>query len=290
MMNLAKYYSKAFIGGYWMVGLKDKFSGSITYKKVPVPKGQWIADPFLYEYNGRHYLFVEQYFNSKNRAGIGVYEIVDGKPVHNTIVIENPYHMSYPCVFSYNGAHYMIPESSSNQTLDLYMSEDFPTKLKLKKTLINGRRLVDTTVVVREDGVFLLTYENKSNGWILYSYCLDMDDYSLSKIGETYYKTNIGRPAGHIFEQDGRLFRPAQNCSTKYGESILLYEVNEFSKDTYREKFAYEIKCSDIKFEEHFERMHTLNTDSRFEVIDVFQEHFDFFHWWKIFKRKFLKK
>ena len=44
--------------------------------------------------------------------------------------------------------------------------------------------------------------------------------------------------------------------------------------------FFCEIKCSDVKFEERFERIHTLNNDSRYEVVDVFQEHFDFFHWW----------
>lgn len=289
-MNLSKYYNKAFIGGYWMVGLMDKLDGSHIYKRVPVPSGQWLADPFLYEYNGRHFLFVEQYFNSKNRASIGVYEIEDGKPIHNSIIIDTPYHMSYPCVFLYNGTHYMIPESSSNQTLDLYVADEFPLKWSLKKTLESGRRLVDTTVVVRENVIFLLTYENNSNGWTLYSYCLDMNDYSLSKISETYYNTNVGRPAGCLFEKDGRLFRPAQNCSTKYGESLLIYEVIELSKKSYREQFVYEIKCIDVKFEEHFERIHTLNNDSRYEVVDVFQEHFDFFHWWKIFKRKFLKK
>lgn len=289
-MKLSKYYNKAFIGGSWKVGLMDKLAGDKIYKIVHTPIGQWLADPFLYEYDGQHYLFVEQYFNSKNRAGIGVYEIKDGNPINNSIIIDNPYHMSYPCVFFYKGNHYMIPESSSNQTIDLYVAEEFPQKWRHEKILVIGRRMVDTTVLVRKDAVYLITYENDSNGWVLHSYLLNMDDYSLLKIGDTHYKTNVARPAGCFFEKDGKLYRPAQNCTIKYGESLLIYEVTELSEKFYREEFAYEIKCSDIKINEHFERIHTINKDSRYTVVDVFQEHFDILHWWKIFKRKFLKR
>lgn len=273
-----------------MVGVRDKDSGSLAYKKVKAPKDQWLADPFMYEDNERHFLFVEQYFNDKNRAGLGFYEIVDGEPVNNAVIMDNPYHMSYPCVFKYKDCHWMIPESSSNQTLDLYKATEFPSKWEHVTSLIKGRRVVDTTVFVKGDDVFLLSYESVNDGFVLHALLLDMNSYSLSKIGEAHYNSNVGRPAGRLFEKDGKLYRPAQNCSTKYGESLYVYEVLELNEHSYAERFAYEIKCSDVKFEERFERIHTLNSDSRYEVVDVFQEHFDFFHWWKIFKRQFLKK
>lgn len=289
-MKFSEIYNKAFVGGYWMVGLQDSKSEALIYKKVPTSRGQWIADPFLFEDNGRHFLFVEQYFNRLNRAGLGVYEIVDGKPINNNVIIDNPYHMSYPCVFKYKGNYWMIPESSSNQSLNLYKASEFPLKWELEKTLIEGRRVVDTTVFVKGNDIYLLSYEKVSEGWQLLSYKLDMNTTTLSKISEIFYKTNIGRPAGRLFEIDGKLYRPAQNCSTKYGESLFIYEVTELSDNSYAEQFAYEIKCSDVKFEERFERIHTLNSDSRYEVVDVFQEHFDLFHWWKIMKRQYFKK
>ncbi len=282
-------YHKAFTGGQWMVGLLNKKDGQ-SYVCVKAPIGQWIADPFLFEEKGKHYLFVEQYFNSKNRAGLGVYEVIDGQPINNTIIIDNPYHMSYPCVFKYKDCHLMIPESSSNQTLDLYKATDFPFKWEHLTSLIKGRRVVDTTVFVKDDDVYLLSYESVSTGFVLHVYLLDMKSYALTEVGEACYKTNVGRPAGRLFEKDGKLYRPAQNCSTKYGESLYVYEVLELNEHSYAEQFAYEIKCSDVKFEERFERIHTLNSDSRYEVVDVFQEHFDPFHWWKIMKRKYFKK
>ncbi len=289
-MNISRLYNKAFTGGFWMVGLRDKENGSKAYKRVKAPKNQWLADPFMYEDNGRHFLFVEQYFNDQNRAGLGVYEIVEGMPVRNTVIMDNPYHMSYPCVFKYKDCHWMIPESSSNQTLDLYKATDFPSKWEHVTSLIKGRRVVDTTVFVKGDDVFLLSYESVSNQYVLHVYLLDMKSYTLTNVDEVCYKTNVGRPAGRLFEKDGKLYRPAQNCSTKYGESLYVYEVLELNNCSYSEQFAYEIKCSDVKYDGRFERIHTLNSDTRYEVVDVFQEHFDLFHWWKIFKRLFLKK
>jgi len=289
-MLFHQYYHKAFTGGQWKVGIKNRDHNEQMYKSIKAPEGQWLADPFLYEYDGKHYLFVEQYFNNINRAGIGVYEIVEGKPCNNQVIIDNPYHMSYPCVFYNNGTHWMIPESSSNQTLDLYRAQGFPFNWIHEKTLIKGRRIVDTTVYERDGTIFLLSYEKGTDGWDLVTYILNMDTYSLSMIARTHYNTNIGRPAGRLFEKDGKLYRPAQNCSVKYGESIIIYEITNLGNESYSEKFALEIKCNSIEFEEKFDRIHTYNMDSEYEVVDFFQEHFDLFNWWKILKRQYLKK
>ena len=155
---------------------------------------------------------------------------------------------------------------------------------------MKGHKVVDTTVFIKEEEVYLLSYESMSNFFMLNVYLLDMSDYTLTKVGEVRYKTNVGRPAGRLFKKNGKLYRPAQNCSEKYGESLYFYEVKELDRNSYTEQFAYEIKHNDVQCQEQFERIHTYNSDSRYEVIDVFQEKFDLFHWWKLFKRMYLKK
>lgn len=289
-MKLKSILNKAFTGGFWMVGLKDNKSGRSFFSRVQTPKGQWLADPFLVEAYGRHYLFVEQYFEEKNRAALGVYEICDGKVVNNHVVIDKPFHLSYPCVFFYQGKFWMIPESSSNKSLDLYCSKEFPYKWEHTSTLINERRVVDTTVYINDDDVFLLSYEKRGDVWALTLYSLDMNAFALDYISELKYQSNVGRPAGNLFIKDGHLCRPAQNCANKYGESILIYEIDELSNNSYCEHLIDEIKVGDIVFDEHFDRIHTFNKDSRYEVIDAFQEKLDLFRWWKIIKRQYLKK
>lgn len=288
-MNLMRFFHKAFTGGKWIVGLRNKETDN-SFTSVPILKGQWLADPFLYEYEGHHYLFVEQYFEKYNRAGIGVFEIINGKAINNITIIDNPYHMSYPCVFDYKGCHWMIPESSSNQTLDLYKADSFPSKWSHVTTIIQGRRVVDTTVYVRNDTVFLITYEKVSSGWALLVYLLDMETFVIEKVSEIEYKKNTGRPAGNIFEKDGRLYRPAQNCSEKYGESILIYEITQMTESAYQEKLAKEINKNDILFDAKIDRIHTYNQDTKYETVDAFQEQFSMFRWFKIIKRQYFNK
>src|SRR4030095_414385 len=43
------------------------------------------------------------------------------------------------------------------------------------------------------------------------------------------------RPAGRIFKKDGQLFRPAQNCSDRYGFGFNLNQIVTLSPDAYLE-------------------------------------------------------
>ena len=41
--------------------------------------------------------------------------------------------------------------------------------------------------------------------------------------------------AGHLFWHDGRLIRPGQDCTSRYGSRVILYAVECLSLDDYRE-------------------------------------------------------
>lgn len=289
-MNPIVLLRKLFLGGTWYVGLRDvSLTDGRNYKQVETPKGQWIADPFLYEEKGHHYLFVEQYFKDKQRAGIGVYDIVDGKAINNRVIIDNPYHMSYPCVFNYNGKRYMIPESSANNTVDIYMAEEFPDKWKHVKSLIKGEKYVDSTVYIFEDVYYLLSYKKVDNGWDLVVFLIDMENLELTKKAVEHFSTNIGRPGGFLFQENGKLLRPAQDCSKKYGESLIIYNVQGIKNADIQETAQGVISHRDVVFPVSIDRVHTLNTDSRYEVVDVFKEKIDLLHGIRIFKRAYLK-
>lgn len=280
---------KMFLGGVWYVGLRRIGNTPTRYVQVKTPKGQWIADPFLYETAGRTYLFVEQYFTEKQRAGIGVYEIINGEAVNNRIIIDNPYHMSYPCVFNCNGKHYMIPESSANNTIDLYEASHFPYEWKRVKSLISGEIYVDSTVYKHGDKYYLISYKKDTKGWHLVLFLLDMDKFVLNQVSEKIYDNNVGRPAGFLYMDKDLLIRPAQDCSRKYGESIILYKVNELEESGYSEEKFSIIDAQHSLFERNIDRVHTYNKTNEYEVIDVFKERIDLMHGIKIFRRAYLK-
>lgn len=289
-MELLNTLKKALIGGTWYVGIRDMESENKSYIKVQTPKGEWVADPFLFEENGKHFLFCEQYYNSKNKAGLSCYEIVNGEAVNGQLIIEEPYHMSYPCVFKYEDKYYMIPESSANDSIDLYEASSFPYSWTHKKTLLKGEKYVDTTVHIIGSKIYLLSYRKAKTGWLLVLFSLDIKNLKLYFVSSKYYESNIGRPAGSLFKDGDKLIRPAQLCKTKYGESILLYEVELDSDGKYDENLIDEIKVDSIDFPFPVNRIHTINRDSKYEVVDLFKEKIDIFRAFKIIKRAYFQK
>lgn len=290
-MKILNRLKKIFVGGTWYVGVKDFNADKPNkYVNVPTPKGQWVADPFLFEENGKHFLFCEQYDNRKNKAAISCYEIIDGEATNGTLIIEESYHLSYPCVFKIKDKHYMIPESSANNTIDLYVANEFPLKWSHKKTLLKGAKYVDSTIFYNNSEILLLSYRKVASGYELVVFSLDDDNQELDIRAVKEFNENVGRPAGFLFNQYGNIIRPAQCCQNKYGERILLYQLDRLEGNIYSEHLIHEITVDDVDFPIHVDRIHTINRDSRYEVVDLFKEKIDFLHGIKILKRAYFQK
>lgn len=290
-MTIKQFFQKAFVGGQWSVGVRKKGVGQ--YITINTPEATWIADPFLYEAAGEHYLFVELYEVAKEKACIAYYHFIDGKPVYQGKIIEQPYHMSYPCVFSYHGEHYMIPETSANQSMDLYKAVQFPSQWEKVTCLSSGNRYVDTTVLKQGDDFKLVTYRKDGGSWYLDAFALDMEKQKLERLASKKYGTNIGRPAGN-FILDSDLIRPAQNCANKYGESIILYQVDRFEEGHFEEQEKSRVEVADLPMDTKADRIHTFNQDSKYECVDVYFEKIDLLHGvktlWRAYLRKYLTK
>ena len=279
---------KALTGGEWYVAHRKK--GEKEFSIAEVPEGQWCADPFVYEVDGEHYIFVEQYKIDKDKGCIGYYRIDNGIPVNKGIIIENSYHMSYPDVFEYNGNHYMIPESSANNTVDLYVADSFPEKWRKIKTLIDGEKLVDSTVYQEGRKYYIITY-SMINGYEVRVYKLDMGLMSVTQLSSKRYSRNVGRPGGRLFWENSKLLRPAQDCSKKYGEALILDEVDQIDQNgEYIEHEVRRIDLNSIVLNKQFERVHQLTDDGMYTVIDVFKEKMDLLHGVKILRRTYLRK
>lgn len=287
--KLKSLYVKGFVGGEWKVAYRARNEINDYYRMVDAPKGMCIADPFLYEVDGRHYLFAEMFDIKKNKAAIGCYTFAEGVPKYLGKVIEESYHMSYPCVFEYKGAHYMIPETSANLSIDLYKAVEFPNKWEKVRSLCTGTRYVDTTVMKQNDTYYAVSYRKEKHHWYLDAFILDMANQRLSPIATKEYTTNTGRPAGG-FCTGNCLMRPAQNCAKKYGESIILYQVDRFDCEAYEEHEADRIEPEMLIMNERPNRVHTYNCDSLYECVDVYFEKFDPLHGVNTLWRAYLRK
>ena len=279
-MNPIDLLKKAITGGEWFVAYRK----GNKWRLAEVHGDQWCADPFIYQDGEDRFIFVEQYLKEKNKGCIGYFKFVDDIPLNQGIVIENNYHMSYPDVFKYKDRFYMIPETSANRTVDIYMAESFPNKWIKIKTLIQGEKLVDSTVYEDGGAYYLISYKLSDNEVRVYS--LDMENLEVKLISKKQYTKNTGRPGGRLFIEDGKLMRPAQDCSKKYGESLIIYQVDYLNK--YGEFVEHEVrrlKASELKLELNPERVHQLTRVGEYEVVDVYKERVDLLHAPKIFIR-----
>lgn len=282
-MRIIDKIKKAFIGGEWYVAFRTVEENK--WEIAAAPKGQWCADPFVFQDGNDHYIFVEQYRKDKDKGCIGYYKFEKGIPVNKGIIIENSYHMSYPDVFKYKDQYYMIPESSANNTVDLYIADSFPNKWHKEKTLIDDGKYVDSTVFQDKNGIYLISY-TMTNGYDIHVFSLDMIKKELTEISHKHYDKNVARPGGRLFLEDGKLIRPAQDCSKKYGESLILYTVDDLNRNgLFVEHENTKMSISNFPINIKAERVHQISCDSLYEVIDVFRERFDLLHAFKIFIR-----
>ena len=282
-MTFKRFLQKAFVGGQWYVGYRRK--GENKYRVIDTPKNMWIADPMMFSTNGEHYLFVEVYENKKKKAAIGYFHFENDVPVYKGVIINAPYHMSYPCVFEYEGIYYMIPESSANNSISLYKAEEFPNKWVKECELIKGEKYVDSTVFWENGSLGVLSYRVVKEGWELVKFDFNMKSKILQEKSVVKYQENIGRPAGYINEKN---MRPAQDCREKYGENLLIYQIDSFQP--YKERQIQKISAKMINADIKFDRVHTYTEDGTFEVVDMFKDKIDLLHGIKIFCRAYLRK
>ena len=73
------------------------------------------------------------------------------------------------------------------------------------------------------------------------------------------------RPAGSIIEKDGKILRPAQDCSIRYGYSVNINEIITLSETTYSEKTVSSITPS----EKGIYGVHTIANENNLTILDA---------------------
>ncbi|SNR67068.1 hypothetical protein SAMN04488009_3087 [Maribacter sedimenticola] len=217
---------------------------SQEYSRITPPKDRIWADPFIYYKNEKCFIFIEEMLINQNKGFISVMEIYsDGTYSKPVSIIENDYHMSYPFLFEDNDQLYMIPETGSNKTIELYKCVDFPYKWEFKKVLLEGEKAVDTTLFKHNEKYWIFTNKKEMVGASAHEELfLYYTDDVIDKKWIAHPKNPIvsdvscARSAGNIFVKDNKIYRPAQNCIIRYGYGLKIQEITVLNENEYEEK------------------------------------------------------
>jgi len=233
---------------------------------------RFYADPFVFEWQDRLYLFVEEYPYALGRGIISVAECrPDGSMEVPRAVLEEPHHLSYPQVFAHDGEVYMIPESSSGNELVLYRAEHFPHDWVREAVLVEGKRLNDMTLLVRDDRFWLFGTEQRGAGsasdtMVVYVAKALAGPWSPHPMNPILIDRRAARPGGPFIEtSDGRTLLPLQDGTDVYGGGLGIAELLTLSDDDVQFGPVHPVTPGTAWARKG---IHTLSRVGRLEVVD----------------------
>ncbi len=221
-------------------GLVADFSASPL---IVAPRGTYWADPMPVEREGRVYLFAEEYVEQTKRGRIVCLTLDGAGQVESRqVALERPYHLSYPFIFEHDGETYMIPETAENRTVELYHCAHWPERWEFVHNLMSDIYAVDSTLLNHNGRWWLFANvkgEAGASSWDELHLFFADDPLSAAwtphPLNPIVCDVSNARPAGPIFVHDGTLYRPAQDCSVRYGYAVNLNRIDALTETSYAE-------------------------------------------------------
>lgn len=244
------------------------------YRVLTPPRDYFWADPFPWVHNNQYYIFYEELPFATNRGHISCITLnKDMMPIANQMVIQQPYHLSYPFLFEYENQLFMMPETKENKTIEIYLCENFPNQWVLYKTIMSGVSAVDNTLFEENGKWWLFTNIAKEGGnaydslYLFYADSPLADTWTSHPLNPVVKNIQSARPAGRIFKKDNELIRPSQDCSIRYGYAINLNKITAINESEYSE--SLEQKITPPSQDKNILSTHTWNTIENLYVIDA---------------------
>ena len=260
----------------WAVAFREKTSKFLDKKKAFLPlkydyKG-FYADPFIYDYDGDTYLFVEYYPYWLNRGVIAY-----AKYNHNTnsfgnfkTIIKEDYHLSYPLIFTDDDNIYLMPEASASNSLYIYKCINFPDVWEKHAILIDNVKLVDTTPFIYNEEFYAFTKVNDNIDSPMMLLKISTEDWSVINKSIVTDDISISRPGGKVITSDGEYYLVTQDCKDDYGTAINFIRFTIDSDMNVDFKLLKKVTANDIQIRgvRNIKGIHTYNFNSQLELID----------------------
>mgnify|MGYP006077186209 CR=1 FL=1 len=259
----------------WFIGInlkEENFIGNFSnnFFQVKNKFNEYLADPFLFTYENKSYLFCESYDFIKKKGVIKSGLINEKGECHNLeIALEELHHLSFPYIFNDNGEIYMIPESAKNESVNLYKCLKFPHEWTLEKKILSNVKAVDTSILFYENIYWLFTtvVDLQGTSSDLHIYYADnlLGEWMPHKNNPIFSDVSRSRNAGRIAIYKDNILRPSQSCLTRYGEKVVFNKIDILNKDAFKESFYDEIDCKSIP---NADGLHTWNKNKDFLAFD----------------------
>lgn len=209
----------------------------LTVRDVRDVRAAFVADPFMVQHEGAWVLFFEVFNEAVRRGEIAYATSRDGVQwQYQHVILRESFHLSYPYVFWWNDAFYMVPETAAAGEVRLYRARRFPDMWSVVATLLpygyvdsslvqhDGRWWMFTAEAARKDTLRLYHAPAPIGPW---------QEHPASPIVQG--DPGRARPAGRAIVHDGRILRFAQDASERYGRCVRTFAVTTLTASSYEE-------------------------------------------------------
>lgn len=228
------------------------------------------ADPFIYRVNTDNVqILAEEYFFTRSKGVISILDIDRETARLNSkkVVLEESCHLSYP--FYDDARKTFIPESFRNGNWAEY---DFDGNKVSNKRIIADFPLIDATPI-EHNGKWYLFATNQPNALdelLIYYSEKREGPYHAHAANPLKKDIRSSRCGGKFFTYSGQLFRPVQDSTHRYGETMHIMRVTALSPTTFSEELYCHLEIQNPdKYPLGF---HTFNFQDEFIVVDGFRE------------------
>lgn len=241
-------------------------------QRIPNPPNGFLADPFLITHENKTYCFVEEYDDHQEKGRIAAYALSTTRSDRLGDALIEPFHLSFPYVFAYQGRYYMCPETRQNNDIRLYECIEFPLRWQLKKVIFSNVSAVDTMLFEYDGRWWLFTNIDPADAddrcaelFIYYADNPLADVWTPHPQNPVMIDATKARNGGILYDQ-GKIYRVSQQQGfDSYGKSAWINEIITLTTEAYEEAPRAKVEPNFFK---RLSGCHHMHSDGKFTAFD----------------------
>jgi hypothetical protein len=237
---------------HWSIGIVEgtspfsfdlgaRINPVLTAADVTDVPAKFVADPFLVRSSEGWFLFFEVYNRHTRQGDLAYASSTDTRSwTYRRIILDEPFHLSYPYVFEWQGQYYLIPESYEARSVRLYRATKFPDAWQFVTELIRDRELVDNSIAHFNGRWWLFSCE-MTNDTLRLFHADDLTGPWIEHPASPIVRGDLhkARPSGRVLVHEGRLYRYTMDVAPPVGtHRVFAYEVTNITPATYAERLV----------------------------------------------------
>ena len=241
--------------------------------------GPWryYADPFALRRGDTLHVFVEA-FDYRTRPGH-----LERLDLHlpslqwsaARCVLRQPFHLSYPQVFDWDGATWMVPESRQANQIALYQADATLDTWTRVAVLLDDVPAVDASLIFH-DGLWWMFYalvgaKHRDRNELHAAFAPQLQGPWTTHPGNPIFTDRLrARPGGTPFvATDARVVLPIQDCSNSYGGAARRLAFDRLTPVEVRAQVLPGSFTGELASNTYRDGLHTLSACGEFTLLDV---------------------